>query len=93
MISDTYRIDHFVESLKHKNFFEVIHLADQEALEVWRLEQKHKTDPDHTISLSRAYRNKIIALIHYLRYDLNTGNLTPEECSMFKALKNTITYR
>jgi hypothetical protein len=87
MISPTCSIKHFVNSLSDKDIPEIIHLADQEALQAWRLTRKRNSDEEPDKALCESYQKKVIALIHYLRYESISCDITQQECKMFESLK------
>jgi hypothetical protein len=88
MISPTFDIESFVASLSDKDVSEIIHIADQEALQAWRAGQKKKLDPEPDTALCESYQKKVIALINYLRYESRSCNITRKECEMFESLRS-----
>jgi hypothetical protein len=68
MISDEFRFRTFAEIAKGKAHHEIIYLAEQEALEAWRMAHPSKGLAPAERSRSLEYQQKLLGLIAYLRH-------------------------
>lgn len=67
MISSSYDINEFVEGVRGKDYAQVIALAENEALEVWRASYQRRREADAEEDESRRYETVLKEFVHYLK--------------------------
>ena len=75
MISPEYNFKHFVEATKEKNVYEVIYIANQEAIDAWRRSYRSPGSTDEDDEKSIDYQNKLKTFIYYLRSSVRQSEL------------------
>ena len=86
MISACFDLAQFVEAVRNRDYFEIIDLADQEALEAWR-GARHISDGDDSERQKRLrYTGVLEDLIDFVRYGVEPMGLTESESDLFQYL-------
>jgi hypothetical protein len=67
MISPEYDFEQFVEASKKKDVYEIIYLAEQEAIGAWRRSYRSTGSADDSDQKSVEYQNKLKNLIYHMR--------------------------
>ena len=67
MISPGYDFKQFVEATKKKDVYEIIYLADQEALAAWRQSRRSADSSNDNNEKSIDYQNHLKNLINHMR--------------------------
>jgi hypothetical protein len=92
MISSSFNFEQFADSVKEKDYFDVIYLADQEATQAWRISNKNKLLKGADADLCRSYQSRLKGLIHFMRYGVKPKNLNNQDDQLFNFLyQNTKT--
>ena len=87
MISPSYSFRHFAETVRGKDVFTVIYLAEQEATEAWRKTYRKRGVYDDTELRSCSYQLKLIGLIDFLRHGIAPKRaLEDEEFLLFDGI-------
>ena len=86
MISSNFDFEKFADTVKEEDFFDVIYLAEQEAIKAWRISNKNKLSNSADFDLCRSYQSKLKGLIHYLRYGVKPLGLNDHDTQLFTAL-------
>lgn len=83
MISPTLNFEEFVDSVMNKELLSVIYLAEQEAVEAWRLTNKKNGSTNKIIEKSYQYQSKLLNLIDYMRYKIKLKDCDQYDLSLF----------
>jgi hypothetical protein len=67
MISPEYDFEQFVQAAKKKDVYEIIYLAEQEAIGAWRQSYRSTGSANHSDQKSLDYQNKLKNLIYHMR--------------------------
>jgi hypothetical protein len=86
MISSTFDFEQFADNVKEKDFFDVIFLAEQEAIKAWRISNKKKLLNGFDSDLCRSYQSKLKGLIHFMRYGVKPNGLNKQDDQLFNFL-------
>jgi hypothetical protein len=86
MISSTFDFEQFADTVKEKDFFDVIYLAEQEAINAWRISNKKKLLNGFDSDLCRSYQSKLKGLIHFMRYGVKPNGLNKQDDQLFNFL-------
>ena len=86
MISATCDIRELISGLEHKDFFEMIHLLDQEATAVERQLFHPRAKKGGKQTCGAEYVRVIKNLIDYLRYGARPKGLEQEDLSLFERI-------
>lgn len=86
MISSTFDFEQFADTVKEEDYFDVIYLAEQEALRAWRISKKNKLSNGSDFDLCRSYQSKLKGLIHYMRYGVKPNGLNDQDDQLFNFL-------
>lgn len=86
MISKECKLSDFVGAVHDKDYYEILHLADQEATEAERLFLLPKTDNSTRQCCGREYAERIKQLIDYMRYEVKPRAASPRDAEIFAAL-------
>lgn len=86
MISSTFDFEQFADSVKDEDFFDVIHLAEQEATKARRISNKNKSLSNTDFDLCRSYQSKLKGLIHFMRYGVKPNGLNEQDNQLFNYL-------
>ncbi|MGD8366098.1 MAG: hypothetical protein PVG78_00535 [Desulfobacterales bacterium] len=70
MVSDDFRFRQFAKIAAGKEYHEIIYLAEQEALQAWRMAHPSKGLTEAERSRCLEYQQKLLGLIAYLRHGL-----------------------
>jgi hypothetical protein len=70
MVSDDFRFRQFAKIAEGKEYHEIIYLAEQEALQAWRMAHPSKGLTDTERSRCLEYQQKLLGLIAYLRHGM-----------------------
>ena len=90
MISPAYDFEQFLGAVSEKAVAELITLADNEAVAAWRRAyQKTRRTGEPAVS-SEGYQEKLLALIDYLRFEVEPEGLSPQERKLLKALSQNL---
>ena len=73
----------FVEELKCKEYPDIIYLAEQEALEAWRLAQRRIREGSMGHQESMRYCETLKELIFFLRYGIKPRESSREDLELF----------
>jgi hypothetical protein len=85
MISKECRFSDFVGALRDKDFFEILHLADQEATAAERLFLRPRVDPATRQRCGKEYAERIKRLIYYMRYEVKPRATFARDAEAFAA--------
>ena len=85
MISATYDFEHFADYVKGEDYFDIICLAEKEALEAWRVCRKGSSSNGKCVS----YQSKLKGLIHFMRYGVKPTNLNNRDDKLFNLIYPT----
>ncbi len=86
MISSTFDFEQFADTVKEEDFFNVIYLAEQEAIKAWRFSNKNKSLNNDDYELCRSYQSKLKGLIHFMRYGVKPNGLNEQDDQLFNFL-------
>ena len=86
MISSTFDFEQFADTVKKEDFFNVIYLAEQEAIKAWRISNKNKSLNNADYELCRSYQSKLKGLIHFMRYGVKPNGLNKQDDQLFNFL-------
>jgi hypothetical protein len=86
MISKECKLSDFVGAVRDKDYYEILHLADQEATEAERLFLRPKTDKGPRQCCGREYAERIKQLIDYMRYEIKPRATSARDAEIFAAL-------
>jgi hypothetical protein len=86
MISSTFDFEQFADTVKEKDFFDVIYLAEQEAIKAWRISNKKKLQNGFDSDICRSYQSKLKGLINYMRYGVKPNGLNEQDSQLFNFL-------
>ena len=75
MISPEYNFKQFVEATKEKNAYEVIYIANQEAIDAWRRSYRSPGSTDEYDEKSIDYQNRLKNLIYQMRSSVRQSEL------------------
>ncbi len=85
MISKECKFLDFVGAVQNKNYFEIIHLADQEATAAERLFLQPRVDKTARQRCGRDYAERIKQLIDYMRYEVKPRGKRAGDAEIFAA--------
>jgi hypothetical protein len=86
MISTNFDFEQFADNVKEKDFFDVIYLAEQEAIKAWRISNKKKLLDGFDSDLCSSYQSKLKGLIHFMRYGVKPNGLNEQDDQLFNFL-------
>ncbi len=86
MISSTFDFEQFADTVKEEDFFNVIYLAEQEAIKAWRISNKNKSLNSDDYDLCRSYQSKLKGLIYFMRYGVKPSGLNEQDDQLFNFL-------
>lgn len=86
MISKECRFSDFVGAVRNKNYFEILHLADQEATAAERLFLRSRIDTTTRQRCGRDYADRIKQLIDYMRYEVKPHARSARDAEVFAAV-------
>ena len=75
MISPEYNFKEFVEATKKKDVYEIICLAEQEAIGAWRQSYRSVGSVNEDDQKSIDYQNRLKNLIHHMRSHVRPSNI------------------
>ena len=75
MISPEYNFKHFVEATKEKDVYEIIRLAEQEAIGAWRQSYRSVGSVNDDDKKSIEYQNRLKGLIYEMRSHVRPSNI------------------
>ena len=87
MISQSFRFEGFVEAIQGKNDFDIIYMAEQEALHAWRSTHRSKELPENLMNKSKAYQEKLIGLIGFLRHGFCAKSVCGSDVELFQRIR------
>jgi hypothetical protein len=73
MISPSCDIREFIEAVKDKDYFEVISLADKEALKAWRMSYRNGIEATDTSANCRRYEALLKEITRHIRSSVAPG--------------------
>jgi hypothetical protein len=82
MISATYDFERFADSVKGEDFFDIIYLAEQEAIAAWRVCRKGRSSDSKCLS----YQSKLRGLIYFMRYGVKPTGLNDGDIRLFNLI-------
>lgn len=85
MISKECKFSDFAGAVVNKNYFEILHLADQEATEAERLFLRPKVDNVTRQRCGREYAERIKQFIDYMRYEVKPRGKSARDAGIFAA--------
>lgn len=85
MISKECKFSDFVVAVRNKNYFEILHLADQEATAAERLFLKPRVGNSVRQLCGRDYAERIKHLIDYMRYEVKPRGRSTGDAEIFAA--------
>jgi hypothetical protein len=83
MISQECKFSDFVGAVRNKNYFEIIHLADQEATAAERLFLRPRIDSVTRQRCGREYAERIKQFIDYMRYEVKPRGKSAGDAEIF----------
>lgn len=83
MISKECKFFDFAVAVRNKNYFEIIHLADQEATEAERLFLRTRSDRAVKQSCGKEYAERIKQFIDYMRYEVKPRGKSTGDAEIF----------
>jgi hypothetical protein len=83
MISKECKFSDFVGAVQNKNYFEILHLADQEATAAERLFLQPRNDTITRQRCGRDYAERIKQLIDYMRYEVRPRGKRAGDAEIF----------
>ena len=86
MISKECKFSDFVGAVQNKNYFEILHLADQEATAAERLFLRSRIDTITRQRCGRDYAVRIKQLIDYMRYEVKPHARSAGDAEVFAAV-------
>ncbi len=86
MISPSLNFEEFANSVMHKEHLSIIYLAEQEAVEAWRLSNKKNGSPIKNIEKSYNYQTKLLSLIDYMRYKIRLSDCDKKDFILFNKI-------
>ena len=75
MISPEYNFEQFMDATKKKDVYEIIRLAEQEAIGAWRQSYRSVGSADENDQKSIDYQNRLKNLIYTMRSHLRPSNI------------------
>ena len=84
MISPEYNFKQFVEATKEKDVYELICLAEQEAIGAWRRSYRSVGSANHNDQKSVDYQNRLKNLIYRMRSSLKQSSIKDPSNSIAK---------
>jgi len=87
MISQSFRFEDFVEAIQGKNDFDIIYMAEQEALHAWRCTHRSKELPENMMDKSKVYQEKLISLIGFLRHGVCARSICGSDIELFQKIR------
>ena len=87
MISQSFRFEDFVEAIQGKNDFDIIYMAEQEALHAWRSTHRSKELPENLMNKSKAYQEKLIGPIGFLRHGFCAKSVCGSDVELFYRIR------
>jgi hypothetical protein len=85
MISKECKFLDFVGAVRNKNYFEILHLADQEATAAERLFLQPRVDTLTRQRCGRDYAERIKQFIDYMRYEVKPRGKSAGDAKIFAA--------
>jgi hypothetical protein len=85
MISKECKFSDFVGAVQNKDYFEILHLADQEATAAERLFLQPRNDTITRQRCSKEYAERIKQLIDYMRYEVKPHTKRAGDAEIFAA--------
>ena len=85
MISKECKFLDFVGAVRNKNYFEILHLADQEATAAERLFLQPRVDKASRQRCGRDYAERIKQFIDYMRYEVKPRGKSAGDAEIFAA--------
>jgi hypothetical protein len=88
MVSDDFRFRQFAEIAAGKEYHEIIYLAEQEALQAWRM--AHPTNGLTATERSRClvYQQELLGLIAYLRNGLLPQDSDKRVGTLYRSIRS-----
>jgi hypothetical protein len=86
MISSTYQFQQFADAVKGKDFLEIIYMAEQEAIETWRVSHPSNGLDPSVLDRSKSYQQKLLGLITVLRNGVRPGGFSSEDYVIFETI-------
>lgn len=83
MISEDCDFNEFVESVKHKEWPELIYLIDQEATHAERMTYKNRCQNNTDVASYCEYASKLKAFVHFLRYGVQPSRIKDANLEAF----------
>ncbi|KPJ78303.1 MAG: hypothetical protein AMJ54_04240 [Deltaproteobacteria bacterium SG8_13] len=87
MISTDCDFETFVREARGMDCYEVIYLAEKEAIQAWR-HSYHNESRTCSGEASRQYQEKLIGLIRFMRHGLKPGVFNDQEFDLCSRLRN-----
>ena len=82
MISASYDFEHFADSVKGEDYYDIICLAEKEAIEAWRQCRKNGSSDGKCAT----YQSKLKGLIHFMRYGVKPTNLRNRDAKLYNLI-------
>ena len=86
MISSTYQFQQFADAVTGKDHLEIIYIAEQEAIETWRLSHPSNGLDPSELDRSKAYQQKLLGLITVLRNGVRPGGFSSKDYVIFEEI-------
>lgn len=89
MISPNLNIEEFAKTVMNEELLNIIYLAEQEAIEAFRMSQRNKgknRTADLIMEKSNNYQLKLSNLIDYMRYKIKLKGCDEKDLSLFNKI-------
>lgn len=88
MVSDDFRFRQFAVIASGKEYHEIIYLAEQEALQAWRMAQPSKGLTETERSRCLVYQQELLGLISYLRHGLLPKDSDERVGTLYRSIRS-----
>jgi hypothetical protein len=86
MISQTFDLEQFVESIRGIDYYETIYAAEREATAAERLSIRLRKDKEADANISQSYADLLKGLINFLRYGIMPPCIENHHYTLFEIL-------
>lgn len=87
MISPSFDIHQFLESVKDKNVCDRVYLAEQEAVQTWRQSYSRSGALSEEQQNGMLYENKLLKIIDYIRYGIVHRDIAEIDPKLLSAIR------
>ena len=86
MISESLDLGDFVETIRGKDYREIMYLAEQEATDAERLFYRKRTSDDFEDKTVSSYARVLKDFLFFMRYGVRPAGLTEEDFQLFRSV-------